>query len=94
MRIRRYDFPGELQCCNGLLAAHRGKRVKENLETVSGFQVIEEVFYRNSSTDKHRSPTQYLGVAVYNALWISHRHLLDHLRHHTAGAGSGGLTGW
>lgn len=68
MRIRDDDFAREFQCCNRLFTANRREFIKEDLETVTSFEVVKENLDRYPRTDKNRGSPQNLGIAVHDQL--------------------------
>jgi hypothetical protein len=49
---------------DGLITGHRGKRVKELLQAVSAFELVDQISERYSSSNKDRNAAKYVGVAV------------------------------
>src|SRR5262249_28416994 len=63
-RTRSHRFVGCFQSSNGLLPRHGWKRIKELLEAVIAFEIVDQVSEGNARADEHRRPTQDLRVAV------------------------------
>ena len=68
MRTRSHRFMRGFQCSNGLLARHGRKRVKELVQTVISFEIIDQVAKRDPRADKNRCAAENSRVAV-NDIW-------------------------
>src|SRR3954471_17355338 len=54
----------ELQCRNGLLAAHRRKFLEELIQRIAGFEIVKEVVEGNPRADEYQFAAHDLGIAV------------------------------
>src|SRR5436309_9146265 len=65
MRCVCEELTGHLESGNGLISGYRREGVKEVLDGVPRFEVVNESSDWNSGAHEHRGASEYLGVAVH-----------------------------
>ncbi len=63
---------GEFQSSNGLFAAYAWEMTEEFVQSISGFEVIQERFYWNASANEDRRTAQNIRVTMDNTSFIRH----------------------
>src|SRR5439155_22856441 len=71
-RMRLEQFPGEVERRDRLFALHARKIVKELVEAVSRFEVVQQGLHRYSCSHEHRHPAQDLRVTVDDGAQRAH----------------------
>ena len=69
------------ECCDRLGTIDGGKIKEESVERLTFFQVVKEIFHRNTSSHEHRHSTLNFGIRVYGSFF--HCSLPWHLNVHT-----------
>ena len=78
------------ECSDRLGSIDGGKIEEESVERLTCFQVVEEIFHRNTSSREHRHSTLNFGIRVEGSFY--HCSLLRHLTVHArlnSGIGAG-----
>lgn len=66
MRIRRNDFAREFQCSHRLLTTDGWKLVEEDVETVSGFEIVEKRLHGDTRIDEDRRSAEDFRISMYH----------------------------
>ena len=81
--MRPQGFSSQFEGSNRLLSADCGKIFEEFVETLAGFEVVDETLDRHPGACKHRSTTKDFGIDLNDGRWIGHGSHLS--RHSSAG---------
>ena len=68
----RQHLLGKLKSSDGLFAAYARKMIQEFVESISGFEIIDERFHRHASPNEDRRAPQNIGIAVDDTRFVRH----------------------